>query len=114
MNLRNIVLLSTLTLTMFSCVSTKKFKSEVAKYDSLNQRYQQLADDLRACEDQKLQNAKKLEELQTQNDYLKKNNTAVLNNLQDLSVVTSAQAESIRKSLENLGLKDAYIYDLQK
>ncbi|MCY7409511.1 MAG: OmpA family protein, partial [Chitinophagales bacterium] len=108
------VLLSTLTLTMFSCVSTKKFKSEVAKYDSLNQRYQQLADDLRACEDQKLQNAKKLEELQTQNDYLKKNNTAVLNNLQDLSVVTSAQAESIRKSLENLGLKDAYIYDLQK
>jgi chemotaxis protein MotB len=33
--------------------------------------------------------------------------------MQDLSVISSQQAESIRKSMENLGMKDAYIQDLQ-
>jgi chemotaxis protein MotB len=37
----------------------------------------------------------------------------VLRQLQDLSVVSSSQAESIKKSLENIGAKDAYIQDLQ-
>ena len=36
-----------------------------------------------------------------------------LQQLQDLSVISSAQAESIKKSLENIGAKDAYIRDLQ-
>ena len=46
-------------------------------------------------------------------DFLKENNTTVLRNLQDLSVLSSSQAESIKKSLENIGSKDAYIQDLQ-
>jgi chemotaxis protein MotB len=33
--------------------------------------------------------------------------------LKDLSVITGAQAESIKKSLENIGAKDIYIRDLQ-
>jgi chemotaxis protein MotB len=33
--------------------------------------------------------------------------------LKDLSVITGAQAESIKKSLENIGAKDIYIKDLQ-
>jgi chemotaxis protein MotB len=36
-----------------------------------------------------------------------------LSNLQNLSVVTGAQAESIKKSLENIGEKDMYIKDLR-
>lgn len=46
-------------------------------------------------------------------DYLKQNNNTVLNQLRDMSVVTNAQAESIRKSLDNIGAKDMYIKDLQ-
>jgi chemotaxis protein MotB len=45
--------------------------------------------------------------------FLEENNTTVLKQLQDLSVISSSQAESIRKSLDNLGVKDAYIMDLQ-
>ena len=45
--------------------------------------------------------------------YLKSNNTVVLNQLEALSVISSSQAESIKKSMENLGMKDAYIQGLQ-
>jgi chemotaxis protein MotB len=41
-------------------------------------------------------------------------NTTVVNQLKDLSVISGSQAESIKKSLDNIGAKDAYIQDLQK
>ena len=44
---------------------------------------------------------------------LKDNSAVVLNQLEALSVISSTQAESIKKSMENLGMKDAYIKDLQ-
>jgi chemotaxis protein MotB len=56
---------------------------------------------------------RKSRHLQEQNDYLKENYTSVLNQLKDLSVISTAQAESIKKSLENLNAKDTYIKDLQ-
>ena len=37
-----------------------------------------------------------------------------LKQLEDLSVITAAQAESIKKSMENIGAKDAYIQTLQQ
>src|SRR5690606_5742295 len=52
--------------------------------------------------------------LNKQIDFLKENNTQALKQLEDLSVISSAQAESIRKSLENLGAKDSYIQTLQQ
>ena len=45
---------------------------------------------------------------------LKKNNNQALKQLEDLSVISSSQAESIKKSLENIGAKDNYIQGLQK
>jgi len=41
------------------------------------------------------------------------NNNQILQQLKDLSVISGSQAESIKKSLENIGAKDAYIKDLQ-
>ena len=55
----------------------------------------------------------KIGHMQMQIDFLKKNNNVVLNQLQDMSVVSGAQAESIKKSLENIGSKDSYIQTLQ-
>src|SRR5204862_1834373 len=52
-------------------------------------------------------------DLNKQIDYLKESNTTVLKQLQDLSVVSSSQAENIKKSLDNIGEKDIYIKDLQ-
>ncbi|MFZ9386354.1 MAG: OmpA/MotB family protein [Chitinophagaceae bacterium] len=56
----------------------------------------------------------RLKELNDQVDYLKANNNAALKQLEDLSVITTAQAESIKKSMENIGAKDAYIQTLQQ
>jgi chemotaxis protein MotB len=54
-----------------------------------------------------------IDNLNKQNQFLKENNTQALKQLQDLSVISSSQAESIKKSMENIGAKDAYIQDLQ-
>jgi chemotaxis protein MotB len=56
----------------------------------------------------------RISDLNRQIDFLKQNNTSALKQLQDLSVISSSQAESIRKSMDNLGAKDAYIQTLQQ
>jgi chemotaxis protein MotB len=110
---------------LFSCVSSRKFKATKAEYDQLQVRYKT---DLGSCNDAKTEldrqksslesdNAnlnKRLADKDKQIDFLKENSTTALNQLQSLSVVTSAQAESIKKSLDNLGAKDAYIQNLQE
>jgi Flagellar motor protein len=108
------------SLFLFSCVSQKKYKGEIAKYEQLNASYSKLQSDLKACEDAKAEYARnktaletEIDNLKKQIDFLKENNTTALKQLQDLSVITSSQAESIKKSLENIGAKDAYIQDLQ-
>lgn len=51
--------------------------------------------------------------LEKQNSFLKDNNTQALQELENMSVISGTQAESIRKSLENIGVKDALIQNLQ-
>ena len=112
---------------LFSCVSSKKFKKSQADYAELQTKYTQLQGDLTTCNDAKAELTRQKSGLETdktnlegriadlnkQIDFLKTNNTTVLKQLQDLSVVSSSQAENIKKSLENIGAKDAYIQDQQ-
>lgn len=119
------------SLAMFSCVSPKKLEEEKAKYNELSgnylamqAKYRDLQDELKRCQNE---SSAKISDLNTrryalesqisdlnkQIDFLKQNNNTVLNQLKDLSVVTGSQAESIKKSLENIGAKDLYIKDLQ-
>lgn len=111
-NLKILVLVLPLML-MFSCVTKKKYYSldtELKKVEANNSN----------CNDQ-LKNALSLNtDLSNQNnllsaqvEYLKKNSTEVLSALQDMSVLSSKQAESVKQSLENISQKDAYIKDLQ-
>ena len=111
-------------LTLFSCVSSKKYKEAQTRYDELNVK---MTGDLNNCNTEKANVTRERDELKTQNeslnsrvadlnkqiDYLKESNTTVLKQLQDLSVVSSSQAENIKKSLDNIGEKDIYIKDLQ-
>ena len=103
-----------------SCVSNKKFKAEQDKYAALNTQYSTLQGSLKTCEDERADAAKKkllsdaeIESLNKQIAFLKENNTQALQQLQNLSVISSSQAESIKKSMENIGAKDSYIQDLQ-
>jgi len=111
-------------LFLFSCVSSKKYKAAQVRYDELNTR---LTGDLTNCNTEKNKVTRERDDLQNQNanlnnkvsdlnkqiDFLKENNSTVLRQLQDLSVLSSSQAESIKKSLDNIGAKDIYIKDLQ-
>lgn len=100
-----------------SCVSTKKYKAEQARYEALNKEFARAQSDLRNCEDfsarQKANLQGELDALRKENSFLKENNSTVLNQLKDLSVLSATQAESVKKSLDNLGAKDAYIQNLQ-
>ncbi len=113
-------LLIAFPLILFSCVSSKKFKTAKADYDQLQVKYTLLQTDLGNCKDARTSlesdNAnlnKLLSDRDKQIAFLKENNTTVLQQLQSLSVVSSSQAESIKKSLDNIGAKDMYIQDLQ-
>jgi chemotaxis protein MotB len=110
--MKNLILLIC-SLSLFACVSSKKFKSMQADY-------KRARDNDINCEDllskqqalnSDLTNQKK--DLQAQIDYLKNNSSQVLNALQDMSVLSGKQAESVKKSLESLNEKDAYIKNLQ-
>ncbi len=103
-----------------SCVSSKKYKAQVQKLESLDAQYSKKQADLNTCETAKANYLKQIEDLNRQiaelnkeQSYLKKDNNQVLNQLEALSVISSTQAESIKKSMENLGMKDNYIKGLQ-
>jgi chemotaxis protein MotB len=115
--LKQTLLFVLLTVTLFSCVSSKKYKAGQVRYEELNKEYARLQSDLKNCEEfsarQKANMQTELDALKKENAFLKENNTNVLGQLKDLSVLSATQAESVKKSLENLGSKDAYIQDLQ-
>jgi len=102
-----------------SCVSTGKFKAvqqEAQKFDSL---YTWSMRSLKTCQDANNDLSKQKSTLQNQATDLnllmtatKENNTQLRKQLQDISAITSSQAESIRKSMDNMGAKDNYLWDL--
>ena len=108
-------------------LAVKNISRRQTDYANLQLKHSQLEGDLSNCNNEKANLARQKSELENdkvnlngriadmnrQMDFLKENNTTVLKQLQNLSVISSSQAESIRKSLDNLGVKDAYIMDLQ-
>ena len=120
MNIKPLLVAALPVILFVSCVSNKKFKAEQQKYADLNTQYVTMQGSLKSCEDAKADDAKnkllsdaEIESLNKQIAFLKDNNTQALQQLQNLSVISSSQAESIRKSMENIGAKDSYIQDLQ-
>ena len=106
---------------LFSCVSSKKYKESQADYATLQTQHSQLQGNLNDCNTQKADLTKQNEGLQSQIDglnkqvsLLKENNTQALKQLEDMSVISTSQAESIKKSMENIGAKDVYIQSLQE
>jgi chemotaxis protein MotB len=115
-------------LLLTSCVSSKKFKAAQNDYTKLESRFKDLETDNKECGEEKgiltrqketLEREKalltaRLKELSEQLDFAKNNNSQALRQLENLSVISAQQAESIRKSMENIGAKDAYIQTLQQ
>lgn len=100
-------------LVLFSCVTKKKYYSLDTEYKKVQANNSNCNDQLKSAQslNTDLTNQKML--LSAQVEYLKKNSTEVLSALQDMSVLSSKQAESVKQSLENISQKDSYIRDLQ-
>ncbi|WP_256013015.1 OmpA/MotB family protein [Desertivirga xinjiangensis] len=112
MNFKYLILTATAPLFLFSSCS-KKLKEAELRYNNLNTSYMALQGQMAACRDS---SAKYLDRIKALNDQLSNqqtSNSQMLQQLKDLSVISGSQAESIKKSLENIGAKDAYIKDLQ-
>jgi chemotaxis protein MotB len=125
MKRNSVVLPLLLTVFLFSCVSSKKFQALSSKYANLNEQLVASQKETKACRDEKAelerqrsiadaQREAQIGSLKDQIELLKKNNNVALKQLEDLSVISSSQAESIKKSLDNIGSKDAYIQSIQQ
>lgn len=106
---------------LLSCVSSKKFKKSLADYAALQTEQSKLQGTIADCTNEKaeLNRQKSLLEndianLNRQVDFLKQNNTQALKQLEDMSVISATQAQSIKQSMENIGAKDSYIQTLQQ
>jgi chemotaxis protein MotB len=118
---KNSVFFLTMVVFFTSCVSRKELLAEQQKYARLDSSYVAVQKNLQECRDQQALEARRRAQLETENEglnkqlvFLKENNSTMVNQLRDLSVISSQQAESIKKSLDNIGSKDAYIQDLQR
>ncbi|MEO6489431.1 MAG: OmpA family protein [Ferruginibacter sp.] len=103
-----------------SCVSKKVLKSEQARFETLQSDYGSVQDMLKKCIDQASIESRKRDSLrselvnvQRQMESTRGYNDQLLKQLENLSVISGSQAESIKKSLDNIGAKDSYIQSLQ-
>ena len=101
-------------------VLVPKFKSSQAQLAQEKVTTAKTQQDLSGCEGEKRKLEAKNLDLQSplailkdQNTFFKENNIQALKQLENLSVISSSQAESIKKSMENMGVKDHMIYSLQ-
>lgn len=126
MRIRNVFIpVAAAMILVSSCVSQKKFKKSQADYEALKTQCEEAKNQLQAsladCNKAKGDLAGKNSSLESeiaglnkQIEFLKQNNNQALKQLEDLSVISASQAESIKKSLDNLGAKDNYIQSLQQ
>ncbi|RAJ82185.1 chemotaxis protein MotB [Chitinophaga dinghuensis] len=100
-----------------SCSAPKKLRESEARNARLDSLYKATTEKLRQCDEDAARAAAnykdRIQNMTEKQQALQTNNTQMLEHLKELSVISSSQAESIKKSLDNIGAKDAYIKDLQ-
>lgn len=111
--MRNQFLLISITALLLASCGTRRLREAETRYATLDSSYRSLQSQYAVCQDSSRRYVETIKRLNEQLSTQKESNTQMLNQLKDLSVISSSQAESIKKSLENIGAKDAYIKDLQ-
>jgi len=105
--------LMAVSLLLTSCVNKKKYKEQVARYDVLKTDFDKAELELNLCKEERTQKTEKIATLESELTYIKSISTTLLKQLNDLSILTNTQSESIKKSLENINSKESYIRNLQ-
>lgn len=109
------VLLGTLTMVVLlsSCVSQKKYADLEAKQKETQDLLNSATVKLNDCLEEKATADSRLKTLEDQNAFLKANNQELINNMGNLTTLTTKGAENLEKSLESLREKDLTIRRLQ-
>jgi chemotaxis protein MotB len=114
-----LVILPAAVFACVSCVSTGKFKAMQQQANLNDSLYNQSMRTLQTCQDQNKTLTAQKNDLQLQTNAMKltlqttqENNNALKKQVQAMSAISAAQAESIKKSIDNMGAQDAYMMAL--
>lgn len=110
--MKKIVIIAVALTTLFSC-NTKKLAALELKNKECQDLLNSTTMKLNLCMSEKEQLEKQKSELSNQMDFLKKNNQDLINNVGNLTTLTSKGAQNLEKSLESLKEKDLRINRLQ-
>ncbi|MDX1362620.1 OmpA family protein [Arenibacter latericius] len=100
------------TLLLSSCVSQKKYATLEAKAKETQDLLNSATVKLNTCLEDKAAAMSKMQTLEDQNAFLKANNQDLINNMGNLTTLTSKGADNLEKSLESLREKDLTIRKL--
>lgn len=109
----NLYLLISLSIVLVSCGTSRKMKLAALQYSRLDSTYKSLQRTAADQRDSMLRYKGYSRLLEARLNDQKSYNDQMVNQLKELSVISGSQAESIRKSLENISSKDSYIRNLQ-
>lgn len=101
------------TLLLSSCVSQKKYAELESKHKETQDLLNSATVKLNTCLEEKATAQSRLQTLEDQNAFLKANNQELINNMGNLTTLTTKGAENLEKSLESLKEKDLTIRKLQ-
>ena len=110
--MKKIVIIAVILSTLFSC-NTKKMAALELKNKECQDLLNSTTMKLNLCLSEKEQLEKQKSELSNQMDFLKRNNQDLINNVGNLTTLTSKGAQNLEKSLESLKEKDLRINRLQ-
>ncbi len=100
------------TLLLSSCVSQKKFADMETKAKEAQDLLNSATVKLNTCLEEKASATSRMQTLADQNSFLKANNQELINNMGNLTTLTTKGAENLEKSLESLQEKDLTIRKL--
>lgn len=100
------------TLLLSSCVSQKKYSALEAKAKEAQDLLNSATVKLNTCLEDKAAATSKMKTLEDQNAFLKANNQDLINNMGNLTTLTTKGADNLEKSLESLKEKDLTIRKL--
>lgn len=115
-------------LVLPSCVSKKKFAALEADYENCTKALDETRMLVKECDEERnslkikegewmnkeKELSTKVDRLEEELDFQRKNNTNLLARLEDLSILTRTEAENVRRSLDQLNEQSRYIKDMTK
>lgn len=114
MSKSNIFIWVVASVFLTSCVSNKRLLQEQARYSQLNGSYVQSQKDVEKYRVEGEDCSRRNSQLHSQIDALNKQMDLLKSTNQTLSDLSSSQAQSIRKSIDNMGSANDFIHELQR